>query len=305
MNEEVQVEKGSPLLIHHMANGDHDHPPNSLAALRYCLEAGARVIEVDVNPLREDDFALLHDDLLENATDGSGLVAAATPDEVRAYRYTHRDAVTEERVALLSDALEVIQDYAQGPFQELQLDFKISPDLSDETLNRFVQMVEPVKGLVRVTCPADWVLRQLRALDPELPQGFDPLLYIEVFDTGEEIPPFRQGAYGYWDDHPLGTRRWGTTAEYLAARAEALLAQAPDREVWYIHAWVLDRVLDDGFDWIDYLHRRSILVDAWTLDVGKPRHVELARRFMEAGVDRLTTNTAPQLAAALDDAPRF
>jgi glycerophosphoryl diester phosphodiesterase len=53
-----------PLLVHHAANRGYDYPLNSPAGLRHCLEAGARVVEVDVNPLRDSDFALLHDGLL-------------------------------------------------------------------------------------------------------------------------------------------------------------------------------------------------------------------------------------------------
>jgi hypothetical protein len=42
-------------------------------------------------------------------------------------------------------------------------------------------------------------------------------------------------------------------------------------------------------------------VDAWTLDVGKAGHPALARRLAAAGVDRITTNDAPRLAAVLGD----
>ena len=65
------------LLIHHSANRGHAHPPNSLRSLRFCLEAGARVVEVDITPLSGGDFALLHDGQLDTATDGRGPTFAA------------------------------------------------------------------------------------------------------------------------------------------------------------------------------------------------------------------------------------
>ena len=308
-----------PLLIHHAANRGYDYPQNSLGGLRRCLEAGARVVEVDINPLLNSDFALLHDSLLESSTDGSGPAHAATVDQVCSFHYVQRGIVTGERVGLLSEAVSLIQDYAH--FQELQLDLKVSAPLTDTILNRLLQIVGTVKERVRVTCVADWALRRLRALDACLPLGFDPLLYLEaeepdedllldsdsslpleVEEPGEKVPPFRVGAYGYWDDHPLATRRWGTSADYLVARAEALWAQVPVNAAWYIRASLLKRVLDDGFDWIAYLHARSALVDAWTLDVDKAGHLELAQRLITAGVDRITTNDAPRLAATLDGA---
>jgi glycerophosphoryl diester phosphodiesterase len=292
-----------PLLIHHSANRGQEYPPNSLGALRHCLEAGARVVEIDINPLRENDFALLHDDWLDESTNGSGPVYAITADEVRALRYLQRGVVSSERVGLLSEAVSLIQDYVQ--LQELQLDLKMSVPSTDAVLNRLLRTVEPVKERVRVTSEADWAVRRLGVLDADLPLGFDPLLYLEVENPGEKIPPFRLGAYGYWDDHPLSSRRWGTSADYLAARAEALWAQAPANAAWYIRASLLAQVIDDGFDWIDYLHARSAWVDAWTLDAEKASHLELAQQLIAAGVDRITTNDAPRLAAALNVAAEF
>ena len=107
------------------------------------------------------------------------------------------------------------------------------------------------------------------------------------------------GPYGYWDDHPLASRR-GEAADYMAARAEALWAQAPPGVIWYIDAWLPDRAQEDGFDWIANLHARGAQVDAWTLDAHHPQQVALARRLAALGVDRITTNDAQALAQVLD-----
>jgi glycerophosphoryl diester phosphodiesterase len=191
---------------------------------------------------------------------------------------------------------------------ELQLDLKPDVYSSDAVLSQLITSLQGVKDRVRVTSPSDWALRRLRALDPELALGFDPLLYLEI-DYGKysdpAVPPFRRGAYGYWDDHPLATRRWGPTAGYLAARAEALWVQAPAGAIWYIDAGLLAQALDDGFDWIAYLHARGAEVDAWTLDAAKPERAALARRLAAAGIDRITTNNAPALSQVLDAAATY
>jgi glycerophosphoryl diester phosphodiesterase len=44
-----------------LSNRGHGIAPNSLSALRHCLQAGARFVEVDIMPLADRDFALLHD----------------------------------------------------------------------------------------------------------------------------------------------------------------------------------------------------------------------------------------------------
>ena len=291
------------LLIHHANNRGKSHPPNSIIGLKMCLEAGARIVEVDISPLSDGDFILLHDRVLDGCTNGSGLVGAHTSDEVSGLRLVWRGGVTSEPVGLLSQAVDLVSRHPNPV--ELQLDLKPYTHLDKETRSRLVDLLRPVKNRVRVTSEADWTLRSLHALDDDLPLGFDPWLYLDVIAHREgaefPVPPFRQGAYEYWDDHPLASVRWGGTADYLAARAEALWAQSPPGAVWYIHAKLLARVLDDGFDWIADLHERGAQVTAWTLNVDRPPDVELAWRLAMAGMDRITTDDAPALARALSE----
>ena len=61
------------LIVHHMGAMDHSpYPPNSLEAIRACLDAHAAVIEIDVTALADTDYLLVHDPLLDSETDGSG-----------------------------------------------------------------------------------------------------------------------------------------------------------------------------------------------------------------------------------------
>jgi glycerophosphoryl diester phosphodiesterase len=292
----------APLLIHHAAKRGHPHPPNSLRALSACLQAGAQIVEVDVTPLADGDFALLHDAQLDRATDGSGQTVAATAAQMCQYHYLREGVATDEPVALLSQVVPMIRDHA--PLRELQLDLKPHAPLTDARLGPLLRAIAPIKSQVRVSCVADWAIRRLRALDADLALGFDPLLYLDV-DRGEKgdetTLPYRIGAYGYRDDHPLASRVWGPPADYLAARAEALAVQVPTGVTWYLRASLLARALDDGFDWIAFLHARGALVAAWTLDAAQPHQVALARRLARLGVDRITTNDAPRLAEALEN----
>jgi glycerophosphoryl diester phosphodiesterase len=256
---------------------------------------------VDISLLADGRFALLHGPLLESETTGSGPVGSYTAELVRTQRYTWQGEATDVPVGLLSEAIDLLRQYAYPV--ELQLDLKPDVFHSNAVLSRLAADLEPVKDRVRVTSPADWALRRLRALDPNLSLGFDPLLYLDVTWEGEGergAPPYREGAYGYLDEHPLASQRWGSTADYLAARAEALWIQAPPDAIWYINARLLARVLDEGFDWIADLNRRGAQVDAWTLDPDQPEEVALAQRLTGQGVDRITTNDAPNLAQALD-----
>lgn len=298
-----------PVLIHHMANRGRRHPPGSLPAVEACLKAGARIIEIDLTPTADGHLVLLHGPGLEEETTGRGAIHVRTAAEVAQLRRLWRGAASDVPVGRLQDAVELLRSYpVPAGGRELQLDLKPDAPLTSHALERMVRALEPVRDQVRVTTGGDWLLRRLHALDPDLPLGFDPLLYLDYRDPRDGTwhePPFRVGAYGYYDEHLLASRRWGSTADYLAARADSLYAAVPPRGVWYIYARMLAQALDDGFDWIAYLHARGALVDTWTLDPDHPAKVDLARRLAAQDVDRITSNDAPGMAEALDGQAAF
>ncbi len=100
-------------------------------------------------------------------------------------------------VGLLSDAIDLLRQHPHPV--ELQLDLKPDVFHSNVVLSGLAADLQPVKDRVRVTSPADWALRHLRAIDPDLPLGFDPLLYLE--------PGLGRSARSYTAALPLG-RLW-------------------------------------------------------------------------------------------------
>jgi glycerophosphoryl diester phosphodiesterase len=137
---------------------------------------------------------------------------------------------------------------------------------------------------------------------PDVALGFDPLLYLDLaIDEPRPagIPPFRIGAYGLLDDHPLSAFSWGSPGAYFGARAEALLNQVPRGVDWFIRAEVLLMALEADFDWIGYLHQAGSKVAGWTIDLHQEGHLKRAQRLVEHGVDVLTTDTPTQLAEKL------
>jgi glycerophosphoryl diester phosphodiesterase len=140
------------MLIHHSANRGRLHPPGSLPGLRACLECGAQVIEVDLSPTADGDFALLHGPLLERGTTGSGPVQSLTAAQVAELHHVWRGEPTDVPVGLLDGALELIRDHPHPV--ELQLDLKPYNPLDKPSLARLVERLQPVKDRVRVTSPA-------------------------------------------------------------------------------------------------------------------------------------------------------
>ncbi len=145
------------LLIHHAAHRGFRYPPSSLSGLADCLAAGAQIVEMDITPLADGDFALVHDSTLETASDGQGPVAAATAAQVAGLHLRWRGALTGEPVGLLSQAVELLAGH--GATQELQLDLKPHAPLTDAVLERLLLRVEPVKRRVRTRATAAKVPR--------------------------------------------------------------------------------------------------------------------------------------------------
>ncbi len=291
-----------PVIVHHMAALDGTSHPNSLEAIRACLAAGASVVEVDVTALADADYLLVHDPFLESETTGRGPVGECSVARARELFFTRAGRPTPFRVPLLSDVVDAVLSH--GGSTQIQLDFKnVFPFPTDEPLRRLVELVRPLGKQVIVSSTADWQLRRLRALAPWLELGLDIHFYIDWRTTSEpddvDDYPRRRGAYGYWDDHPLANQRFSATVDYLADRCGTLIGLVPGVSTFYVSYSFLARSLDDGFNWAEALHRASIRLDAWTLDVGNPNAMANARRLLEAGVDQFTTNTPVELRALL------
>lgn len=268
------------------------HPRNSFAAITECFDAGAERIEIDVHSLAGPDYAVFHDRRLDEHTTGSGSIGRATPAEFRAVRFLERP---DERPPLLSDVVAMARDCRT----ELQLDLKDWRPLSDERLRALSDTVAPVKGRVILSSGQDWNLGRFRNADPELPIGFDPGHYLDHETEGSpNFLPRTMSAYGYRDDHPLAFGRTEEAAEYLEQRFEMLLLQAPGSHEYFLSYRLVLQMLDDGFNAAAFLHDRGIDANVWTLDYTGPESLVMLRQLLDAGFDRVTTNTAPAWARA-------
>jgi len=295
----MTITSPAPLIVHHKAALDGSTPPNSLAGVEACLGAGAAFIEVDITALAGEDYLLVHDDDLSHETTGTGSVAATRPGDVRDLRLRKRDGTaTEHPPALLSEVVRAM--VALPGHTRLQLDFKnVIPFADDEPLDRLISLIAPLEDRVIVSTGADWQLRRLRKRAPWLDLGFDVHFVIDWRPDGApvdpRIPPYRKGAYGYWDDHPLATQRFYPAPAYLAERCEMMVSLVPGLSTFYIDHRLLAQSLDDGFNWAAALHDYGLKLDAWTLDTDNPTAVAHAQRLLAAGVDQFTTNTPAAL----------
>lgn len=292
-------------LIHHAANRDHSFPAGSISAVRNCLEDGAIAVEIDVLPIADNSFVLLHDLDLSETTNGVGNASTLSRRDFESLRYKVKGVITEEKIGFLDEVVALVNH--NHTLEKLQLDLKPYTSLTPALIHELLSLLKTILDRIQITSVADWAVRALRSASPDLSLGFDPLLYLDVIDReprSENVPPFRAGAYGFLDDHPLSAYEWGSKKDYFAARADALFAQAVPGCEWFIRAETLLAAHQSGFDWIAFLHDRGSKVDAWTLDP-HGESIVMAQQLASFGIDEITTNEPLGLAGSLNHQVRF
>ncbi len=282
-----------PVFVHHKAALDGSpYPPNSLEAIRACLDANARFIEIDIKALADGDYLLVHNALLDEETTGLGPVNTCTTSAARQLHIRHDGHATPYRVPLLSEVVDLL--HASPATTQLQLDLKDQVPADDELLVRLVKQVELLGTRVIVSSTADWQLRRLRRLSPTLPLGFDIQLHLDwtrEIERDLHEPPHVRGVHGYWDDQPHAAFDTWPVTRYLHDRCDVLAGLVPSVRTFYVRHQLLAQSLRDGFNWAAALHQHGILLDAWTMDASNAEAIKTLPTLIEAGVDLITTNT--------------
>ncbi|WP_078382661.1 glycerophosphodiester phosphodiesterase family protein [Sutcliffiella halmapala] len=165
-------EKGEPLLLAHRGvhqtfsmegiqydtctaerifEPEHAYIENTIPSMKAAFEAGADMVELDVHPTTDGEFAVFHDWTLECRTNGQGATREHSMDELRAldvgYGYTADEGQTYplrgKGVGLIPTLGEVLQQF---PNKELLIHIKsddpeegklLANYLSDYTVGNF------------------------------------------------------------------------------------------------------------------------------------------------------------------------
>jgi glycerophosphoryl diester phosphodiesterase len=263
---------------------------NSPLAIAECAEERLVRTEIDVRALKDGEFVVFHDDRFDRVTDAHGLVREATALE--ATRPLFADGT---HPLLFREAVELIA--ANEYPRRIELDLKDLAPYTSTQAEALVRAVQPLKERGHFSCPADWNLRRLLAVDPTLSVSLNPHCYIDT-ELDEEVR-LPMGAYGYRDSHPLARERLSTTADYLRDRLGGIMRQVPGVSEAHLRVGMFEQMLDDGVsDGAAIFHSLGMKLDIWTLDADTPAWRERFARIAAAGVDIVTTNTPRELGAA-------
>lgn len=264
----LEGSSGSVALKWHRARRSPNDAPFRPDRIVEGVSAGA-VVEIDLQPVA-DGYIVLHDDLLDEETDGSGVPEAHTLDQLRALTVQGEGGASVLSLQDFADLIEPLPN-AGG---HIQLDLKFDPDRDPAAdIAAMAPILAPIADRL-VLSGVHWELAMgLRSVLPGAKAGFEPILLIQ------EMAPQSQEE---WDAVP-----------------QAILDAAPDADWVYLYHKLIMSAWGVGSDLITPLQQAGRKLDAWTIDVGVGGWLpEPVVALVNAGVDQITTNGADEMLAA-------
>ncbi|RLE74539.1 MAG: glycerophosphodiester phosphodiesterase [Thermoprotei archaeon] len=122
-------------------------PENTILSIRKALEIGVDAVEVDVRASKDGYPVIIHDDTVDRTTNGSGLVADMTLDELRKL-----DAGKGEKIPLFEEVLREVHGKAV-----LFVEFKVA-DAIDAVL-KIVDSMNAWKSILFISFESDHLLK--------------------------------------------------------------------------------------------------------------------------------------------------
>ncbi|KQX45733.1 glycerophosphodiester phosphodiesterase family protein [Paenibacillus sp. Root444D2] len=95
----------------------HHHPENSLSAIQSSIDMGVEMVELDIRKTKDGIPVLMHDDNINDMTNGTGKVADLTLAQIKSYYLKEGEGgpsapLTTERIPTLEEALNVTKNKA-------------------------------------------------------------------------------------------------------------------------------------------------------------------------------------------------
>ena len=122
-----------------------EYPENTMEAFRAAVELGVDQIETDVRMTKDGVLVLIHDDLVDRTTNGTGKVSEMTFDELRALDAGIKkdEKFAGAKVPTLIELMELVKDH---PTMTLDLELKEYPingreEIAYEVCDRVLKIV--------------------------------------------------------------------------------------------------------------------------------------------------------------------
>jgi glycerophosphoryl diester phosphodiesterase len=151
----------------------HGYLENTLASMQASFEAGADIVELDIHPTTDGQFAVFHDWTLDCRTDGHGVTREQSMVDLKildvGYGYTADGGKTfpfrGKGAGLMPSLTEVLQTF---PGRRLLINVKSNDPADGEKLATFLKGITPAGRALLTVYGGDMPIAALHALVPDV-----------------------------------------------------------------------------------------------------------------------------------------
>lgn len=256
-----------PLVIAHQG-GDGLWPGDTMYAFEKAVEIGADVLEMDAHITKDGAIVLMHDETVDDTTDGTGLIEVLTLAELRqldaAYKWTKDDNKTfpYRGQGIQVPALEEV--FQKFPHMRYVIEIKLTENSIDKPLCDLIRQYD-MQDRVMVASFHDEAMQKFRTTCPEVATSASRtevrnfVLLGKAFLSGFIAPAYQsiQPPYDPKESMniPIMTERFVRQAHAKNIRVEPWTVNDPELMKQYIE-WGVDGIITDRPDlMIEILNR--------------------------------------------------
>lgn len=144
----------SPIILAHRG-GSLIAPENTMVAFKNAAELGVHGFEIDIRLTKDEEIIVFHDEYVDRTTDGSGLVADMTLDELKLLDFGYQFLNNEQEYAYRGQGESVLtlrELFEQFPQMLINIDMKDSPETYEGSLipSKLWRLIEEMSAQHRV-----------------------------------------------------------------------------------------------------------------------------------------------------------
>ena len=148
------------------------YPENTMLAFEKAVEAGADGIELDVHLSADGELVIIHDELVDRTTDGTGLVGSKTLAELKALDASagFKGVYGKNEIPTLREYFEMIK----GTNLETNIELKTGVDVYPGIEEKVLKLIDEfdLRDRIIISSFNHYSVMRMKALAPDMRYGF-------------------------------------------------------------------------------------------------------------------------------------
>ena len=256
-----------PLVIAHQG-GDGVCPGNTMFAFERAVEIGADVLEMDAHITKDSQIVLMHDETVDDTTDGKGLIEDLTLAQLTeldaAYQWSNDDGKTFPHRGLGIQVPTLKEVFEKFPQMRYVIEIKLTKNPIDKPLCNLIRQFN-MQAKVMIASFHDEAMQNFRTACPEVATSASRtevrnfVLLGKVFLSGFVVPQYQTIQPPYDPSESMGimilTERFIRQAHSKNIKVEPWTVNDPELIEQYIE-WGVDGIITDRPDLMVEILRR-------------------------------------------------